>query len=134
VREHHFQNNASIINCTTTVPPNRVKVNKDLVRKTRYKVPPNRIAKRKPPEAPAVAKIRTSTGNPTDPIGYPLLITAGPILPLQGIVLCEAARELNWVLLLLFGVCERPPRARRRPRPCDFVWALRSLIPASAES
>ena len=28
-------------------------------------------------------------------------------------MLCEAARELNRVLLLPFNVCERPPRARR---------------------
>jgi hypothetical protein len=42
------------------------------------------LLKKKPPEALAVAKIQTLTGNPIDLIGYPLSITAGPILPLQG--------------------------------------------------
>ena len=37
------------------MPSNRVKVDEDLVRKTRYKVPPNRIAKKKSLETLAVA-------------------------------------------------------------------------------
>ena len=37
------------------MPSNRVKVDEDLVGKTRYKVPPNRITKNTPLEALAVA-------------------------------------------------------------------------------
>jgi hypothetical protein len=51
------------------MPSNRVKVNKDLVRKTRYKVPPNRITKKKALRSPGRCQIRTSTGNPIDLIG-----------------------------------------------------------------
>ena len=46
---NRFQNNA-YINYTTTMPFNRAKVDKDLVRKTRYRVPPNHIAKKGSPK------------------------------------------------------------------------------------
>jgi hypothetical protein len=43
-------------------------------------------------------------------------------------VLCEASRELIWVLPPLLAVCKLPPRPRPRPRPHIVYPVFRSNV------